>query len=206
MRWHHENRREEGVLCHPSDGEAWERFDHTYPDFATKPRNVRLGLCSDGFTPFSQFAMPYSCWPVIVTPYNLPPDMCMTSPFMFLTMIIPRPHNPKSKIDVYLQPLIDELQKLWSDGILTYDASRKQNFVMRASLIWTISNFPAYGMLSGWSTAGKLACPICMERSKAFTLKNGRKNSWFDCHHQFLEFDHMFRRNSNAFKKGKQEH
>ena len=37
MRWHHENRREEGVLCHPSDGEAWEHFDHTYPDFATKP-------------------------------------------------------------------------------------------------------------------------------------------------------------------------
>ena len=53
MRWHYENRRESGVLCHPSDGEAWKHFDETYPDFAAEPRNVRLGLCADGFTPFS---------------------------------------------------------------------------------------------------------------------------------------------------------
>ncbi|XP_059294442.1 uncharacterized protein LOC132047411 [Lycium ferocissimum] len=42
MRWHYENRREEGVLCHPSDGEAWKHFDRTYPDFVVEPRNVRL--------------------------------------------------------------------------------------------------------------------------------------------------------------------
>lgn len=59
MRWHFENRREEGVLCHPSDGEAWKHFDQVYPGFASEPRNVRLGLCADGFTPFSQSATPY---------------------------------------------------------------------------------------------------------------------------------------------------
>lgn len=41
---------------------------------------------------------------------------------------------------------------------------------MRAAVLWTISDFPAYGMLSGWSTHGRLACPYCMERSKAFYL------------------------------------
>jgi len=30
---------------------------------------------------------------------------------------------------------------------------------MRAVLIWIINDFPAYGMLSGWSMHGKLACP-----------------------------------------------
>ena len=30
MTWHYENRREPGVLCHPSDGEAWKKFDETY--------------------------------------------------------------------------------------------------------------------------------------------------------------------------------
>jgi len=40
-------------------------------------------------------------------------------------------------------------------------------------LMWTINDFPAYGMLSGWSTHGKLACPYCMENNKAFTLANG---------------------------------
>ena len=41
MRWHYENRLEYGVLCHPSDGEAWKHFDHTYPAFAAEPQNVR---------------------------------------------------------------------------------------------------------------------------------------------------------------------
>ena len=42
MRWHFENKRKEGLLCHPSDGEAWKHFDETFPDFAVEPRNVRL--------------------------------------------------------------------------------------------------------------------------------------------------------------------
>ena len=78
---------------------------------------------------------------MIVTPYNLPPEMCMSKPYMFLSCLIPGPSNPKASIDVYLEPLIDDLKKLWV-GILTYDVSRKQNFMMRACLMWTISDFP----------------------------------------------------------------
>ncbi|KAK2369072.1 hypothetical protein QL285_082226 [Trifolium repens] len=205
MRWHYENKREPGVMCHPSDGEAWKHFDQIYPDFAAEEGNVRLGLCTDGFSPFNHTSSPYSCWPVIVTPYNLPPELCMTTPYMFLTLIIPGPHNPKSKIDVYLQPLIDELKLLWNEGVLTYDISRKKNFIMKAALMWTINDFPAYGMLSGWSTAGKLACPYCMDQSKAFFLKHGGKCSWFDSHRKFLPMDHAFRRNKNAFYKDRIE-
>ena len=179
MRWHYENRREPGVLCHPSDGEAWKHFDKMYPEFASEPTNVRLALSSDGFSAFYNSTPPYSCWPVIVTPYNLPSKLCMPTPFMFLTLIIPGPHSPKGKIDVYLQPLIDELKQLWT-GVLTYDILKKENFIMKAALMWTISDFSAYGMLSGWSTSGRLACPYCMNQSKAFRLKNGRKFSWFD--------------------------
>jgi len=175
-------------LCHPLDGEAWKHFDETFPDFAVKPRNVRLGLYADGFTPFGQSVKPYSCWPVIVTPYNLPPELCMTTPCMFLTLIIPGLKNPKEKIDVYLQPLIDELKLLWNEGVLTYDISKKQNFMMKAALMWTINDFPAYGMLSGWSTSGRLACPYCMNNSKSFWLDNGRKFSWFDCHREFFTY------------------
>lgn len=61
-----------------------------------------------------------------------------------------RPSNLKACIDVYLQPLIDDLQQLWNHGALTYDISTKQNFVMRETLIRTINDFPAYAMLSGW--------------------------------------------------------
>ena len=106
----------------------------------------------------------------------------MKEPHMFLSVNVLGPNNPKHKIDVFLQPLIAELKHLWEVGVETYDVSQKQNFQMRASLLWTISDFPTYSMLFGWSTAGKLACPHCMEYSDAFSLPNGCKTSWFDNH------------------------
>jgi len=45
--------------------------------------------------------------------------------------------------------------------------------------MWIINDFPAYGMVSGWSTHEKLACPYCMENNKAFTLTNGGKAFFF---------------------------
>jgi len=182
MTWHHFHRSDDGVMVHPSDGEAWKKFNEDHQDFASDPRNIRLGLCTDGFSPFDMSSNVYSCWPVIVTVYNLPPWKCMTRPFMFLSMIIPGPKNPGKKLDVFLRPLIDELKKLWLDGVNTYDIYRKENFQLRAALMWTIIDFPTYGMLSGWSTHGKLSCPYCMEHSKAFRLKHGRKITFFYCH------------------------
>jgi len=90
--------------------------------------------------------------------------MCMKREFMFLIVLIPGPSNPKHNIHVFLQPLIDELCILWTEGILTYDVSLRQNFTMKAALMWTINDFPAYGMLSGWITSGRLTCPIWKEQ------------------------------------------
>ncbi|KAL0454856.1 UNVERIFIED_CONTAM: hypothetical protein Slati_0824800 [Sesamum latifolium] len=80
-----------GSMCHPSDAEAWRHFDQMYPNFAEAPRNVRFGLCTDSFAPHGQYGRTYSCWSVIITPYNLPPGMCMSTEYMFITMVIPRP-------------------------------------------------------------------------------------------------------------------
>jgi len=41
--------------------------------------------------------------------------------------------------------------------------------------MWTINDFFAYGMLSGWSTHGRLACPHCMEHTKTFKLNYGQE-------------------------------
>ncbi|XP_060182337.1 uncharacterized protein LOC132612000 [Lycium barbarum] len=205
MRWHSEHERD-GVMRHPSDAPAWKHFDQAYPCFASEVRNVRLGLSTDGFQPFGQSGRSYSSWPVIVTPYNFPPWMCMKDDYMFLSVIIPGPKNPKQKVDVFLQPLIHELKELWEEGVQTYDVSSKNNFQMKVALMWTISDFPAYSMLSGWSTARKLACPYCKEDSDDFSLPNDRKVSWFDNHRKFLPSDHPWRRNKKWFKKGQTVH
>ncbi|CAK8530432.1 unnamed protein product [Lathyrus sativus] len=201
MAWHHTNITSSDIMRHPSDGEVWKHLYKVHSDFAADPRSVRLGLCSNGFTSYVQAsAIAYSCWLVIVTLYNLPPEMCITKPCMFLTCLIPGPSSPKAGIDVYLQPFIDDFKRLWI-GEWTYDISRKQNFTLRAALMWTINDFPAYRMLFGWGTHGKMGCPYCMEFTKAFTLEFGGKSSRFVCHRRFLPRDHVFRRNKTDFKK-----
>ncbi|KAL3638092.1 hypothetical protein CASFOL_018105 [Castilleja foliolosa] len=119
MRWHAEHVTEENVMNHPSDSEAWKLFNQTHSEFAMETRNVRLGLCTDGFQPFGSYGAQYSSWPVVVTPYNLPPWMCMKAQFMFLTVLVPGPANPKHNLDVFLQPLIRELNELWTVGAQT---------------------------------------------------------------------------------------
>jgi hypothetical protein len=72
MIWHQSHDAVDGVMVHPFDGEAWKHFNSVHPHFSVESRNVRLGLCINGFNPFGSFAAPYSCWPVILTVYNLP--------------------------------------------------------------------------------------------------------------------------------------
>ena len=69
--------------------------------------------------------------------------------------------------------------------------------------MWTISDFPTYSMLSGWSTTRRLGYPYCMEDSDSFILNRSGKQSWFDNHKKFLELDHPFRHNKSAFLKNK---
>ncbi|CAN6676733.1 unnamed protein product [Malus baccata var. baccata] len=198
MKWHAEERINDGVLRHPADTPAWKAFDAKYPDFASGIRNVRLGLASDGFSPFRTMFKPHSTWPVILMPYNLPPWMCMKQPFYILSILIDGPHGPGNKIDVYLQPLIDELKELWQEGVLTYDASMNQMFKLHATLLWTINDFPAYGNLSGWSTRGEKACPCCNTNTRSRWLTYGRKYCYTG-HRRFLPTSHKFRRDKVSF-------
>jgi hypothetical protein len=72
---------------------------------------------------------------------------------------------------------------------------------MRAAFLWSIQDFPAYGMFSGWSTHGRLCCPVCMGDTDAFHLKYGGKFCFLDCHRRFLSHDHLFRSQRDVFHK-----
>ncbi|XP_074323659.1 uncharacterized protein LOC141660567 [Apium graveolens] len=191
MRCHKEvHKSEDGILRHPADGKAWKHFDSVYHDFALDSRSVRMGLASDGFNPFSNMTSTYSLWPVILIPYNMPPWTSPNGTNYLMSLLIPGPKSPGKDFDVFLKPLIDELKDLW-DGIDAYDSFGKCMFKLRAAVIWTISDFPAYAYLSGWSTAGKLACPVSLEdtRSRRITDKQ-----CFMGHRCYLNINHSWRR------------
>jgi len=198
MRWHAEGHKEDGRLRHPADAYAWKHFDNRYTKFASDPRNVKLCLSSDGFNPYGNMSTQYSIWPVILMTYNLPPWLCMKQPYMFLSLLIPGPKSPGNDIDVFLEPLIDELIELWEPGVETYDASKDETFDLQAALMCTTSDFPAYGNLSGWKTKGKYACPYCNVDTCSLYLKKSRKMCYMG-HRRFLPGDHKFRRSKKAF-------
>ena len=168
MSWHADNRSEDGKIRHPSDSPSWRNVDYRWPEFGREARNIRLGLAADGINPHSNgLKNRYSCWPVMLVIYNLPPWLCMKRKFIMLSTLISGPHEPGNNIDIYLQPLIDDLKKLWEEGEPNvYDAHTKSFFTLRAVLMWTVNDFPGYANLSGCINKGYKACPICGDKTE----------------------------------------
>ena len=115
-----------------------------------------------------------------------------------LSLIIPGLKSPGMDTDVYLQPLIEELQELWNVGVCTFDASNKTSFVMRAELMWTSNDFPAYANLSGWPNWGEKTCSCSLYSTRSRRLKHGQKWCYVG-HMQYLPIDHLFRPNKRTF-------
>ena len=132
MTWHASEKNHDELMRHPRDFEAWKTFDVLHPEFASDPRNIRLGLASDGFNPFGNMSTNHSIWLVVLIPYNRPPWECIKQTSFILSMIIPGKQMAGNDIDVYLQPLIKELKELWFDGVKTFDYSKKEMFTLRA--------------------------------------------------------------------------
>ncbi|KAI5353955.1 hypothetical protein L3X38_006849 [Prunus dulcis] len=194
MRWHKEKRVDDDVMRHPADGEAWKEFDRTFPEFAADPRNVRLGLATDGFNPYGVLNQHHSTWPIFAFPYNFPPWKCMKKEYMMMTVLITE--DPGRSIDVYLRPLVDELKDLWTNGVRTYDKSTGRMFTLRAAVMWTVNDFPAYAMVSGWSTKGYMACPVCKE--DVTSGWHAGKVCYLG-HRRWLPWDHEWREKDKEF-------
>lgn len=79
----------------------------------------------------------------------------MKQGILILSTLISGLESSIISIDVFMQALIVELNELWDVGIETYDALTDKTFTLRASVLWTISDFLGLEMLSGWSTKGK---------------------------------------------------
>ncbi|XP_026383727.1 uncharacterized protein LOC113279240 [Papaver somniferum] len=199
--WHHREKSDMNVMRHPVDSSAWQCADNFSPEFAKEPRNVTLGISTDGFNPNGCFGLSHSCWPVILCPYNLPPSMCMNREFSMLCLLISGPRAPGKYIDVYLQPLIDELLQLWNQGVITYDSYTKTEFLMKARLLWAIHDFPALRTLVGCVTHGYNACPTCGEGTVSEYLPYSKKICYMG-HRRWLPAKHKYRDDKTHFIGG----
>ena len=109
-----------------------------------------------------------------------------------LSFLIPGKHAPGHNMDVYFQPLIEDLLDMFVKGVRTYDPSKGEHFQLHAAVLWTITDFPGLGYVSGCVTSGEAACPDCHSYICSFRLGNGTKTCYMG-HRRFLHEEHPFR-------------
>ena len=203
MTWWSENRSTDGSLRNVADSPAWRHVDDTWDDFARDARNVRLILSTDGVNPFSFKTTSWATWPVVMFIANLPPWAMTKKNFILLTLLISGPTAPSSTMfDTFLAPLVDELLTLWNPGVWVYDALAREGkhwFVMRAVCLYTVSDFPALGLISGCATKGYVACPHCGPNTSGRYSHELRKTTYGCQHRKWLGRGHPFRDAVDAF-------
>ncbi|KAI5317911.1 hypothetical protein L3X38_037618 [Prunus dulcis] len=69
-------------------------------------------------------------------------------------------------------------------------------FTLRAAVMWTVNDFPAYAMVSGWSTKGYMACPVCKE--DVTSGWHAGKVCYLG-HQRWLPWDHEWREKDKEF-------
>ena len=98
-------------------------------------------------------------------------------------------------MDVYLQPLVEELQILW-EGIQVFDMSKPahtwRTTTIRGILMWTMHDFPGYGECTGLAVSGYHACPICGPNLQARYSKSLKKMV-YEGHVRYLPEGHIMR-------------
>ncbi|GJS33289.1 putative transposon, En/Spm-like protein [Tanacetum coccineum] len=139
LRWHATRRITDGVLRHLADSQAWRTIDEKFPEIAKDTRNLPLGISADGVD-INTRNRHHNVWPVLTVIYNLSPWLCMKRKFINLSVLISG--YPGNDIDVFLEPLVDDLHTLFETEVDAYDASTKDNFNLRAVVLWTINDYP----------------------------------------------------------------
>jgi len=165
LQWHATHNSVNGLICHVVDNKAWAHVDEKWVDFKHDHRNLKLTISTNGLNPFFEKLCQWSTWHVYVLIYNLPPWLTTKHFFVLVALIISDKENVcMNTIDVYLQPLVDELMMFWRLGVPTLDYGKPKGshgFTFRALVLWTINDFPKYNLLSRCVHQGCVVCPMC---------------------------------------------
>jgi hypothetical protein len=58
-------------------------------------------------------------------------------------MLISGPRQPDNDIDVFHEPLMEDMQKLWEEGVNMTDAFLKKEFTLKVIIFVTITDYPS---------------------------------------------------------------
>jgi hypothetical protein len=122
IRWHSEKHRENDEdIRHPVDGTQWKFFYFQYPEFSAESRNIRFALSTDGMNPFGENRTVHSTWSIKLMMYNIATWLYHKRKYLMLSILIQGPKQPGIDIDVFLEPLMEDMTKLWNEGVHMWD-------------------------------------------------------------------------------------
>jgi hypothetical protein len=140
--------------------------------------------------PFGEMRNPHSTWPVIMCIYNLPPWLYQKRKYLLLTTLVSGPKQVDVNIDVFLEPLMEDMQKLCQHGFNVWDEYKKQHFNLKAIILFMVNDSPACLALTR-QVNGKTSCVICVDQTKSIYLPSS-SNLVYMRHRRFLSTKHKY--------------
>ena len=110
----------------------------------------------------------------------------MKQSYIQMPLLIQGPRQPRNDINVFLEPVIDELVEMFEKDVDdVWDEYKKEHAMIKAVLIATISDLPGRGCLSREKTKGYTGCVECLDNTNAVNLPNNSKIVYMG-HRRFL--------------------
>ena len=145
QRWHTSHRSESRAMWIQNNSIAMKHIEDTWPNkFKDEVLNLWLSIAMDGVNLYSLQNTNYYVWQVVVINNNIPPWLLVKNEHFMLALIVPSRRQVK-RMDVCLQPLINEFKQLW-EGIRIYDVSRpipmERSFMVYSICAYMMHNYP----------------------------------------------------------------
>jgi hypothetical protein len=92
-----------------------------------------------------------------------------------LSILIQGPKQAGIDIDVFLEPLMEDMAKLWSEGVRMWDQYQHEYFTLYAIIFVCIHDALGSFTVSVQTKGKSGACPVCVDETTLVYLPSFRK-------------------------------
>jgi hypothetical protein len=147
---------------------------HLSHKYFSDPRDIALGLSTDGFCPFRRRKA--TAWPLILFNYNLPPEIRFHGTERIDLGTIPGPKKPQD-FDSFAWPVFEEFMRL-QHGVRAFDSLADEFFILRGYLLLVFGDIPAMSMLMRMTGHnGFSPCRMC--KILGVRIPNSENNTYY---------------------------
>jgi hypothetical protein len=134
---------------------------------------------------------------VILAMYTILTWLCHKRKYLMLSILIQGPKQACIDIDVFLEPFMEYMAKLWNEGVRMWDQYQQEYFTLKVIIFVCIHDAMGGFTVSG-QTKGKSGFSVCVDGTASVYLPSSRKLV-FMRHRRFLQRKHKYRKMKRYF-------